>query len=162
MFFLRGGGRMQRLYRHEFSLNTCTRCHLSLTTTESKSIHRLILPHCTYPCYSITEEDVINDAIVMCSVGLDVNHMLSFQAGIVILVMPAACLPGWRGLSVFSLPKIKLFWWQQDPSTAPMILGSAGHGGLHDHIEGNVLSAQVHNISNNSPTQGISERNNNK
>lgn len=83
------------------------------------SIHRLTLPHSTYLCYSIREEDVINDVIVMHSVGPDVNHTLSFQAGIIILLMSAAGLPGWRGLSVLSLPKIELLRWASGHRRSP-------------------------------------------
>lgn len=74
------------------------------------SIHRLILPHITYPCYSIKEEAVINDSIVMYSVCLHVKHTLCFQAGIIPFLF-AAGLPGCRGLSVFSLPWTELLRW---------------------------------------------------
>lgn len=45
-------------------------------------------------CSLNKEENVINEAIVMQGVGLDVNHMLSFQAGIIILLMFAERLLG--------------------------------------------------------------------
>lgn len=70
-----------------------------MTRGRSGDIHRTVLVRSA----AREEEDVINEAIVARSVGRDVNHTLSFQAGIINLLMFAAGLPGWKGLSVFSL-----------------------------------------------------------
>lgn len=107
-------GCSRKLYHLKFSVLTCTRCHLSLPTRggcddkhlfTGSSSHAALTPH-----YSVKEEDVINSVMVMCSVRLDVNHTQSFQEGIIILLF-AVGLPGWRGLSVFSLPRTELLWW---------------------------------------------------
>lgn len=81
--------------------HTCSWCHGSLMTRGlSGDIHRTVLVPSSA---TREEEDVINEAIVAHSVGRDVNHTLSFQAGIINLLMFTAGLPGWKGLSVFSL-----------------------------------------------------------
>lgn len=71
-----------------------------MTRGRSGDIHRTVLVRSSA---AREEEDVINEAIVAPSVGRDVNHTLSFRAGIINLLMFAAGLPGWKGLSVFSL-----------------------------------------------------------
>ncbi len=108
-------GRVKKLYHLEFFFP-----HLRVLPPvinnqrrlwRQASIHRLILPRSTHPCYSVKEEAVINHGIVMYSACPHVNHTLTFQAGIIIPFMFAAGLLGWRGLSVFRLPRTELLRW---------------------------------------------------